>query len=76
MKTSTHRKTDVYLPSSTTEALLGTKFPSIDDVLQVYLHYLKQKRTKHDAAQHTVKEVFTFWGQARILNRCIDNDIK
>jgi len=76
MEVATRSKTDVYLLGSTKEALLGTKLPSIGDVLRVYLHHLKTENVKHAAAVLTLNEVQTFWERARIPMRRIDNAIK
>ena len=66
---STRSKSEFYLVGCTIESFVGSKLPSIGDVLRVYLHKLKHTKTKQEAAADTIDNLTAFWEKASIPMR-------
>ena len=59
MAALTRKKSEIYLVGSVKDEFTGSKLPSEYDVPAIYFHQLKFiKETKHEAAKHTIQELF------------------
>ena len=63
----TRSKTNLWLISPTSENILGAGLPTNEAVLKYFFFLHKDKGfTIKDSAKHTVQEVLSFWGRAKI----------
>ena len=63
----TRSKTNLWLTSPTSENILGAGLPTNEAVLKYFFFLHKDKGfTIKDNAKHTVQEVLSFWGRAKI----------
>ena len=67
MAALTRKKSEIYLVGSVKDEFTGSKLPSVHEVRAVYFHQLKFiKERKHEAARHTIQELFAYWNRPRI----------